>query len=94
MSDAQRSMLTQQEMDARYVRIESPEYQQLKTKVDNWSSSSARVERYLIGGIDDNGKYTVGMGTWFKAAAFVGSLAATAIVAIIVALVTHQGRLW
>lgn len=94
MNEGQAHGFTQAQLDARYVQRESHEYRQLIDKVNAWSSSSARVERYLIGGIDEEGKYTIGMGIWFKVAAFIGSFSAVVVAAVIAALVTHQGRLW
>lgn len=61
------------EFDKRYVLKADPEYQKLlrdvhdmKDELRDTKKSSWRVERYLVGGIDDNGKYTLGLSAWVK----------------------------
>lgn len=75
---------TQADMDTRYVLRDSHQYQELLRNMTEATRSSKRIERYLCGGIDDDGRYTIGMGVWFKGAAFVFGLAITIFIGLIV----------
>lgn len=80
---------TLDDLDERYVRRDSHEYQQLLSQMSDATKSTARIERYLVGGFDEQGHYQMGLSAWVKVIAIGGALLSAVLIAVLSAVATH-----
>lgn len=89
-------MMDYNELDKRYVLKYSPEHQKmiydvanLNSKIEDLTHSNQRMERYLIGGVDENGKYIMGLFSWIRVLTATVGLAIMIIVPLAVEVIAH-----
>lgn len=80
-------------LDRRYVQRDSEEYQEIVRGMRDLSEikdSAWRMERYLVGGLDHNGKYTMGLLSWIKGSVILGGVVFTVFLAVVGGLASQS----